>query len=105
MIMREVCSFFALFVGVAIVILCCVGLLRGDVYARLHFIGPASVLAPWLIAAALALQFSFSQTVIKAGMLAFIMTLTAPVLTHATAKAVHRMPPKGAAADTEDESE
>jgi multisubunit Na+/H+ antiporter MnhG subunit len=78
---------------------------RGDVYARLHFIGPASVLAPWLIAAALALQFSFGQIVIKAGMLAFIMTLTAPVLTHATAKAVHRMPPEEAAAGTDDESE
>lgn len=91
MIAREVCTLIALSSGVALVIACCAGLLRGDVYARLHFMGPAAVLAPWLIWLALALRFSFSEMVIKGVLLALVLMVTAPLLTHATAKAVHRI--------------
>lgn len=100
----NVCALAALSSGVGIIMACCAGLLSGNVYARLHFMGPAGVLAPWLIELALLLRFTFSEIVVKGALLALAMTLTAPVLTHATAKAVHQISPARNASNGTDDS-
>jgi multisubunit Na+/H+ antiporter MnhG subunit len=82
---REVIALAPLFLGAGTIVLSCAGLLLGDVYDRLHFVGPASVLAPCLIAAALAIRFSFTEAVIKGFLLAAAITLSSPILSHATA--------------------
>lgn len=88
---REIIALALLFLGVGIIVLSCAGLLPGDVYDRLHFVGPASVFAPWLIAAALAIQFSFTEAVIKGFLLAAAIMSSSPILTHATARMLHRV--------------
>jgi multicomponent Na+:H+ antiporter subunit G len=89
--LREIMALALLFLGVGIIVLACLGLLTGDVYNRLHFVGPPSVLAPWLIAAALAIQFSSTEAVIKGFLLAASIMSSSPILTHATAKMLHRV--------------
>jgi multisubunit Na+/H+ antiporter MnhG subunit len=42
------------------------------------------VLAPWPIAAAVIIEFANSESAIKVFMLALLLTLSSPVLTHAT---------------------
>ncbi len=79
-----------LFVGVAIELLCCFGVLLGrNPYARLHFIGPATLLGSAAVAAAVLIQDSFSQSGIKAILIVLAFVATGPILSHATARAVH----------------
>ena len=89
MIAREIAALVALFVGTGIIVLSSIGLLLGDAYDRLHFAGAASMLAPWLLAAAVALRFSLTEAVIKGILLAAVIFLASPVLTHATARNIH----------------
>jgi multicomponent Na+:H+ antiporter subunit G len=86
---REIVMLVPLALCVLVITLCCAGLLAGEVYDRLHFAGPASVFAPWLLLAAVAIHFSSSESVIKMILLAVLLTLSGPVLTHATARMVH----------------
>jgi multicomponent Na+:H+ antiporter subunit G len=76
-----------LVVGVAIELLCCIGVLvmRGP-YARLHYTAPAGVGA-LLIAIAVVVRQGFSLIGNKALLLAVFILLTAPVLSHVTARA------------------
>ena len=62
-------------------------LLLRDAFDRLHFTGPASTLGPLAIAAAVVVRESFSQAGIKAVLVALVLLLTNPVLSHATARA------------------
>jgi multicomponent Na+:H+ antiporter subunit G len=88
---REIIALVPLFCAAGIIVTSCVGLLYGGVYDRLHFVGPPSVLAPGLLAAAVTIQFAFTEAVIKSILLAAAMMLINPILTHATAKMVHRL--------------
>jgi multicomponent Na+:H+ antiporter subunit G len=76
-----------LIAGVAIELLCCIGVLvmRGA-YARLHYTAPAGVGA-LLIALAVVVREGFSLIGNKALLLAVFVLLTAPVLSHVTARA------------------
>jgi monovalent cation/proton antiporter MnhG/PhaG subunit len=79
---------FLLIVGTAIELLSCVGMLAmDDVYDRLHFVGPAAIVGPVLLAAAVVVKEANSQAGIKAMLIAAIFLLTGPVLTHATGRA------------------
>ena len=62
-------------------------LLLRDAFDRLHFTAPASTLGPLAIAAAVVVRESFSQAGIKAVLVAVVLLVTNPVLTHATARA------------------
>lgn len=85
---RHVAAGSLLFAGVVVELICVVGLLRGrDVYDRLHFTGPASSLGALLICGAVLVNESFSQGGIKAIVVAGILTLTGPLIVHATARA------------------
>jgi multicomponent Na+:H+ antiporter subunit G len=73
--------------GVAIEVLCCLGVLvmRGP-YARLHFTAPAG-LGALLIAIAILAREGFSLIGDKALLLAAFVLVSSPVLSHVTARA------------------
>jgi monovalent cation/proton antiporter MnhG/PhaG subunit len=79
-----------LVVGVAIELACCVGVLvMEDAYDKLHYLGPAAIVGPVLIAAAVVVRESFSQAGIKSLLTAGLLIIASPVLSHATARALY----------------
>ena len=75
-------------VGVASALMSALGLLATkDPYDQLHFTGPATVIAPVAIAAAVLVEEPLSSAGIKAVLVALIMLASGPVLIHATARA------------------
>jgi multicomponent Na+:H+ antiporter subunit G len=75
-------------VGLAAIVVSCVGIvtMRGF-YARLHYVGPAAVLAPIAIALAIVMQEKLSARGIKSCLVALVIVATSPITTHATARA------------------
>jgi monovalent cation/proton antiporter MnhG/PhaG subunit len=74
--------------GVASALMGALGLLAArDPYDQLHFTGPATVVAPVAIAAAVLVEEPLSSAGIKAALIALIMLATGPILLHATARA------------------
>ncbi len=83
----NVIVFVLLFFGVAVELGCALGLvLSRNVYARLHFVGPATTIGPAAIAMAVLISEGFSQAGIKGLIIAGILVITSPILTHATAR-------------------
>jgi multisubunit Na+/H+ antiporter MnhG subunit len=82
----EIVQYVLLFAGVGTVLLSCLGLFVGDAFDRLHYLGPATVLAPFLIAGAVIASFSSFEAGTKSILLAISLALSSPVLTHATAR-------------------
>jgi multicomponent Na+:H+ antiporter subunit G len=74
--------------AVAVQLMCVLGLFvaRG-VLDRLHFTGPAAMLAPILVAVAVVLERRFGQVGVKALLIALTLIVTNPVIVHATARA------------------
>jgi len=76
--------------GVAIELACCLGvLLMRDAHDKLHYIGPAAILGPISIAAAIVIRESLSQAGVKAIVTAVLLIIANPVLTHATGRALY----------------
>lgn len=76
--------------GVLAALLCVLGVLVGrDAYQKLHYLGPLAPLSAFLIAAAVIAQESWSQAGLKALLVALVLLIAGPVLTHATARAAH----------------
>jgi monovalent cation/proton antiporter MnhG/PhaG subunit len=74
--------------GVASGLMSALGLLATrDPYDQLHFTGPATVVAPVAIAAAVLVEEPLSSAGIKAVIVALIMLATGPLLLHATSRA------------------
>ena len=77
-----------LILGVAIELACCFGLLRvKDSFDRLHLLGPASTLGPLAVAVYFLIRYGFHPAGIKALVIAVVLFIFGPVLTHATARA------------------
>jgi monovalent cation/proton antiporter MnhG/PhaG subunit len=77
-----------LVIGVGSALLSAVGLLAArDPYDQLHFTGPATVISPVAIAAAVLVEEPLSSAGVKSVLVALIMLGTGPVLIHATARA------------------
>jgi multicomponent Na+:H+ antiporter subunit G len=75
-------------VGVASALLGALGLLATkNPYDQLHFTGPATVISPVAIAAAVLVEEPLSSAGIKSVLVALVMLGTGPVLVHATARA------------------
>jgi multicomponent Na+:H+ antiporter subunit G len=85
---RVVASAALLVLGVGIELACCVGVLamRG-VYDKLHYTAPATTLGAFAIAGAVVLRTPIVQFGIKALLIAVVLLVTNPVLSHATARA------------------
>jgi multicomponent Na+:H+ antiporter subunit G len=74
--------------GVAAILLSTLGVLvMRDALDRLHFTAPASTLAPVCFAAAVLIEEPLSAAGVKAVLVALIIVVTTPVLSHATARA------------------
>lgn len=77
-----------LVVGVGVLVVCAIGLVAiGDCFDRLHVIGPASTVAPLAIAAAIVVREGIGPGGVKSIIVAVLLLVTSPVLTHATARA------------------
>jgi multicomponent Na+:H+ antiporter subunit G len=87
--MRDLVVAILLIAGVAIELLCCLGVvvMRGA-YARLHYSAPAG-LGAMLLGLAVLLRQGFSLIGDKAMLIGVFVLLTAPVLSHVTARAAH----------------
>jgi multicomponent Na+:H+ antiporter subunit G len=87
----EVIVWALLAIGVAAPLLGVVGVLvAADVYARLHFIGPASFFGPVALALAVVVdEGPISQAGLKSILVAFLLLGLSPVLVHATARAAY----------------
>lgn len=62
-------------------------MLSDDLYEQIHFLAPGSLIGAVAIPAALLLQEGFSQAAVKAILIAFLLFVSNPVLSHATARA------------------
>lgn len=87
--MSKVVVDILLAVGIASVLLSCLGLLASSgPLEQLHFTGPAATIAPVTIAAAVLVEEPLSSMGAKAVLTALILLATSPVLVHATARAI-----------------
>lgn len=85
---QGVCADVLIAAGVVVELLCCLGLLvMDDLYDRLHYLGPAATLGPVLFATAVILREALSTAGIKAILIAAVLIVFSPVLTHAVARA------------------
>ena len=85
---RELVVLVLLAFGVGVTLLSCLGVLvMRDPYDRLHYTAPATTVDPVAIAAAVVLEERLSAAGIKAVLIALVLLVTNPVLTHATARA------------------
>jgi multicomponent Na+:H+ antiporter subunit G len=85
---KEVIVVVLLIGAVGVELACSLGLLViNDSFDRLHFLGPAATIGPLLVAAAIVVEESLSSSGIKSLAAAFLLLLTSPILTHATARA------------------
>jgi multicomponent Na+:H+ antiporter subunit G len=85
--MRHVISDVFLWIGVALNVIACLGVLvMRDTLDRLHYTGP-SVLGAISIAVAVVVKDSFSLTGDKAILIALFLIVASPIATHATARA------------------
>jgi monovalent cation/proton antiporter MnhG/PhaG subunit len=76
--------------GVAVELVCCVGVVvMRDVYDKLHFTGPATILGPLALAGAIVVQEGLNQAGVKAVLIASLLLVANPVLTHATGRALY----------------
>jgi len=74
--------------GVATALFSTIGVLvMKDINDKLHYLAPPATVSIALIAVAIALQEGASQATVKAVLCAFVIFITNPVLTHATARA------------------
>ncbi len=75
--------------AVLVVFGCCMGLLlMGSPLARLHYLGPAALLAPVLVAAAVVTEEGLGQAGIKAIMIAVLLFFQGPALAHILGRAL-----------------
>jgi len=83
-----VISFFL--AGAVIVTLSCslALVVMGGPLGRLHYLGPASLLASWLVTAAILVEEGFSQAGLKAIMVAVLLGFQSPVVAHVLGRAI-----------------
>ncbi|HEY9388732.1 MAG TPA: monovalent cation/H(+) antiporter subunit G [Mycobacteriales bacterium] len=90
----DVATAVLLTAGVAVVLVCAVGLLAGgSAFDRLHFLAPVSALAVPLVVTALALaQDHPGRATVKLVVIGLLLTGSGPVVTMATGRAATRDP-------------
>jgi multicomponent Na+:H+ antiporter subunit G len=77
-----------LVVAVVAVLISCIGMVvMRDALDQLHFTAPAATIAPVAVAVAVLLEEPLSSAGVKAVIVAVLLIVTTPVLSHATARA------------------
>jgi multicomponent Na+:H+ antiporter subunit G len=75
--------------AVVVEIVCAVGmLLMRNALDRLHFLGPATIVGPLLVALAVWLRHGIDQAGLKAGLVLVLLVVSGPILSYVTARAV-----------------
>jgi multicomponent Na+:H+ antiporter subunit G len=88
--MRHVIALVLVVAGIAVVLLSCLGvLLVPGAYQKLHFAAPASSLGGVLVGLGLAVESSDFTSAFKDLFTVGITAATGPIVTTATARAVH----------------
>ena len=76
--------------GMLVELSCCVGVfVMRDAYDQLHYTGPAAIVGPLAFAAAIVVREGVSQAGVKAVLVAVLLMVANPVLTHATGRALY----------------
>jgi multisubunit Na+/H+ antiporter MnhG subunit len=85
---RDVVVAVLLGVAVGAVLISCLGVLAmREPLDKLHFTAPAATIAPVAVAAAVLVEEPFSSAGVKAVLVAVVLVVTTPILSHATARA------------------
>jgi monovalent cation/proton antiporter MnhG/PhaG subunit len=85
---RDVAADVLLCLAVAVVLASSLGVLvMRDVYQKLHFVTPISLIAPALVAVAVLVQQGFSENAVETWLALLFLIVAGPFLTHATIRA------------------
>jgi multicomponent Na+:H+ antiporter subunit G len=85
---RDVAADVLLGLAVAVVLISSLGVLvMRDVYQKLHFVTPISLIAPALVAVAVLVQQGYSENTVETWLALFFLFVASPFLTHATIRA------------------
>jgi multicomponent Na+:H+ antiporter subunit G len=111
-VIREIFADVLLGLAVAVVLASALGLLvMGDVYQKLHFLTPAALVAPVLIAAAVFVRAGLTENTGQTVLALVFVVIAGPFLTHATIRAARIRekgdwrPGKGGQAPPQEEAE
>ena len=89
MIARDVCADVLLGLAVAIVLGASLGvLLMRDAYQKLHFVTPAALVAPVLVALAVLVQAGLDENTGETCVALVFLAIAGPYLSHATMRAI-----------------
>jgi monovalent cation/proton antiporter MnhG/PhaG subunit len=76
--------------GIGRELLCCLAvLIMPNIYARLHYLGPALIFGAFMIAVAVLAEEGSPNGGIKTLLIVAVMMVASPVITHATASGIH----------------
>ena len=85
---RDIAADVLLGLAVAVVLISSLGVLvMRDVYQKLHFVTPISLIAPALVAVAVLVQQGYSENTVETWLALFFLFVASPFLTHATIRA------------------
>ncbi|MGH3829953.1 MAG: cation:proton antiporter [Pseudonocardiaceae bacterium] len=85
---RDVCVDCLLAAAVLLVLASSLGVLvMRDVYQKLHFVTPVSLLAPVFVALAVLVRQGYSENTVETWLTLVFLVITGPFLTHATIRA------------------
>jgi len=85
---RDVLADVLLGLGVVLVLASSLGVLvMRDVYQKLHFVTPAGLVAPVLVALAVLVRQGYSENTVETWLALLFLVIAGPFLTHATARA------------------
>ncbi|MGH9063723.1 MAG: cation:proton antiporter [Acidimicrobiales bacterium] len=88
MIVRDVFSDILLGLAVAVVLASSLGVLvMRDVYQKMHFVGPAAIVAPALVALAVLVQEGYAESTTETWLALLFVVIAGPVVGHATIRA------------------
>lgn len=88
MIIKDVVADALLALAVLVVAASSLGVLvMSDAYRKLHFLGPATLVAPLLVALAVLVQEGYSQNTTQTWLALLFVVVAAPFVSHATIRA------------------
>lgn len=88
MIVQDVVSDVLLGLAVIMLLVSSLGVaVMDDVYQRIHFVTPAALVAPVLVALAVTVQEGYSENTTETWLAVFFVVIAGPVLSHATVRA------------------